>query len=77
MLLSSAVKMLAPGTFDLVKLAKDGKFPGGNYVGDAGYAPFHDLDGKVPAEVKTKMEEIAKGLMDGSIKTNVAPTKPQ
>jgi len=76
MLLSSAMKLITPGVFDLIKLAKDGKFPSGNYFGTAGYAPFHDLDSKVPAEVKTKMEAIAKGLIDGSIKTNVAPVKP-
>jgi basic membrane protein A len=71
------MKLLTPGTFDLIKLAKEGNFPAGNYLGLAGYAPYHDLDSAVPAEVKTKMEEIAKGLIDGSIKTNVAPTKPQ
>ena len=76
-LLSSAMKLLTPGTFDLIKLAKEGKFPAGNYLGLAGYAPYHDLDSAVPADVKTKMEEIAKGLIDGSIKTNVTPTKPQ
>ena len=76
-LLSSAMKLLTPGTFDLIKMAKDGTFPGGNFYGKAGYAPFHDLDSVVPAEVKAKMEEINKGLLDGSIMTNVAPTKPQ
>lgn len=76
MLLSSAMKLITPGVFDLIKLAKDGKFPSGNYFGAAGYAPFHDLDSQVPAEVKTKMEEISKGLLDGSIKTNVPPVKP-
>lgn len=77
MLLSSAMKLITPGVFDLVKMAKEGKFPGGgNYFGTAGYAPFHDLDSKVPAAVKAKMEEIAKGLVDGSIKTNVSPAKP-
>jgi basic membrane protein A len=76
MLLSSAMKLITPGVFDLVKMAKDGKFPSGNYFGTAGYAPFHDLDSQVPAEVKTKMEAIAKGLLDGSIKTNVPPVKP-
>ncbi|MGE5224535.1 MAG: BMP family ABC transporter substrate-binding protein [Omnitrophica WOR_2 bacterium] len=75
-LLSSAMKLIVPGTFDLIKMAKDGKFPSGNYEGKAGYAPYHDLDSKVPADVKTKMEEIAKGLIDGSIKTNVTPAKP-
>jgi basic membrane protein A len=76
-LLTSAMKLLTPGTFNLVKLAKDGKFPAGNFVGEAGYAPYHDLDSKVPADVKTKMEAIAKGLKDGSIVTNVAAAKPQ
>lgn len=76
-LLSSAFKLLTPGTFDLIKAAKDGKFPSGDYMGKAGYAPFHDLDSQVPAEVKAKMEEIAKALIDGTLKTNVAPTKPQ
>jgi basic membrane protein A and related proteins len=75
-MLSSAMKLITPGVFDLVKLAKDGNFPSGNYVGDAGYAPYHDLESEVPADVKTTMEEINAGLLDGSIKTNVAPVKP-
>ena len=75
-LLSSAMKLITPGVFDLIKLAKDGKFPDGNYFGKAAYAPYHDLDGKVPAEVKAKMEEINKALLDGSLKTGVAPAKP-
>lgn len=76
-LLSSAMKLLTPGTFNLIKMAKEGTLPAGNFSGDAGFAPYHDLDSQVPAAIKTKMEEIAKGLLDGSIKTNVPPTKPQ
>jgi basic membrane protein A len=76
-MLSSAMKLITPGVFDLVKMAKDGKFPVGNYFGSAGYAPFHDLDSEVPADVKAEMEKINAGLLDGSIKTNVAPVKPQ
>jgi len=75
-MLSSAMKLLTPGVFDLIKMAKEGKMPKGNFTGLAGYAPFHDLDGKVPANVKAKMEEIKKALTDGSLKTNVAPAKP-
>ena len=75
-MLSSAMKLITPGVFDLIKMAKDGNFPTGNYFGNAGYAPFHDLENEVPADIKTKMEEINKGLLDGSIKTNVAPVKP-
>jgi len=75
-LLSSALKDLTPGVYGLIKLAKDGKFPGGNYVGQAGYAPYHDLDSQVPAEVKTKMEELKAKIQSGEIKTEVPPTKP-
>lgn len=75
-LLSSAMKLLTPGTFDLIKMAKEGNFPSGNYTGLAGYAPFHDLESQVPAAVKAKMEEIDKALKDGSLKTNVPPAKP-
>lgn len=75
-LLSSAMKLLTPGTYDLIKLAKEGNFPSGNYLGKAGYAPFHDLEKEVPADVKSKMEEINKGLLDGSIVTGVPPVKP-
>jgi len=75
-ILSSAMKLIVPGVANLVKAAKDGSIKDGNFFGQAGYAPFHDLDSKVPAEVKSKMEEIAKGLLDGSIKTGVAPVKP-
>jgi basic membrane protein A len=75
-LISSAMKLIVPGTFDLIKMAKEGTMPNGNFTGQAGYAPFHDLDSKVPAAVKTKMQEIDKILKDGTLKTNVSPAKP-
>jgi basic membrane protein A and related proteins len=75
-MLSSAMKLLAPGVFELTEMAKNGNFPSGNYVGDAGYAPYHDLDGQVPAEVKANMEELAKKLTSGEMQTGVAPVKP-
>jgi basic membrane protein A len=76
MMLSSAMKLITPGVAELIAAAKDGSIAPGNFAGLGGYAPYHDLDGKVPAEVKTAMEEINAGLLDGSIKTNVAPAKP-
>jgi basic membrane protein A and related proteins len=75
-MLSSAEKLISPGVYALIKLARDGKFPTGNYMGDAGYAPFHDVDNEVPPEVKTEMEKINAGLLDGSILTNVPSEKP-
>jgi basic membrane protein A and related proteins len=75
-LLSSALKSLDQSVFDLLKLAKEGKLAGGNVVGKVGYAPHHDLDAQVPPAVRAKLDELQKGLGAGTIKTNVAPTKP-
>lgn len=75
-MISSAVKLLTPDTFNLIKTVKDGTFKSGNVLGEVGLAPYHNWDSKVPADVKAKMEEILKGLRDGTIKTNVPPTKP-
>ena len=75
-MLSSALKLITPGVFQLIKLSRDGSFPSGNYSGDVGYAPFHDLENEVPVQVKEMMEEIHAGLTDGSIMTNVPPVKP-
>ncbi len=73
-LATSALKRVDNAVFAVVKDVVDGKFAGGLYVGTAAnggvdYAPFHDA--QVPAEVKAKLDEIKKGLADGSIKTNV------
>lgn len=75
-MLSSVVKQIAPGVFDLVRLARDGKFPDGNFLGKVAYAPYHGLDGQVPAEVKARMQEINQALLDGSLQTNVLSAKP-
>ena len=75
-MLSSAMKLITPGVFELLQSARNNNFPSGNYLGDVSYAPFHDLDNQVPQEVKTAMEEIHAGLLDGSIETNVPSEKP-
>src|SRR5207253_8094568 len=74
-LVSSAMKLLTPGVFNLVKAAQDGSFKGGNNTGQVGLAPYHDNDAKVPADVKTKIDTVTKGLQDGSVKTCVSPAK--
>ncbi|MBI3739374.1 MAG: BMP family ABC transporter substrate-binding protein, partial [Chloroflexi bacterium] len=76
-MLSSAMKPETQPVADIIKFAKDGKFPtGGLYFGPSGYAPYHDLASKVPANVDAEMQALLKGLTDGSIKTNVPPVKP-
>lgn len=68
-LVSSAMKLITPGVVDLVGLASEGNFPGGNYFGDADLAPFYDFDDMIPQELKDLLEETKAGLIDGSIDT--------
>jgi basic membrane protein A len=68
-LVSSAMKLITPGVVELVNMANDGAFPGGNYFGDADLAPFHDFDEMIPQELKDLLETTKTGLMDGSIDT--------
>lgn len=68
-LVSSAMKLITPGVVDLVSLASEGNFPGGNYFGDADLAPFHDFDDMIPQELKDLLAATKAGLIDGSIDT--------
>ena len=68
-LVSSAMKLITPGVVELITLSSEGNFPGGNYFGGAGLAPFHDFDEIVPEEVKAMLDEINTGLLDGTIET--------
>lgn len=76
MMLSSAMKLETPGVFNQIKAIKDGKFVNGNVLGEVSYAPFHDLDSKVPADVKSAMEKLNADLLSDAVKTNVSPAKP-
>lgn len=75
-LLTSALKPIIAPVAELIKEAKAGQTKGGLFFGAAGYAPYHDLASKVPADVDAEMQALLKGLTDGTIKTNVPPVKP-
>lgn len=75
-LLSSAMKLITPGVFDLIKAITEGAFVPGNFYGKTGFAPYHDVATDVPAAVDAKMKEIDAALLDGSLTTGVAPVKP-
>jgi basic membrane protein A len=77
-MLTSAMKLITPGTFDLIEMAHEGSFPpGGNFMGLAGLAPYHDCSSRVSEEADAKVQEIAAALIDGSLQTGVAPVKPE
>jgi basic membrane protein A len=73
-LVSSAMKLITPGVFNNIKAAQDGSFKGGNVVGQVGLAPYHDLDSKVPADAKTKMNQLSADVTSG--KTSTGFTSP-
>lgn len=68
-LVSSAMKLITPGVVELITAAQNGAFPGGNYFGGSGLAPFHDFEATVPQDVKDELVSIKAGLDDGSIST--------
>jgi len=68
-LVSSAMKLITPGVFNIVKSVQDGTYKGGNIIGDVGLAPYHDLDSKVPADVKSKMTQVTADVVSGKTKT--------
>jgi len=72
-LVSSAMKEITPGVFDIIQQHVNGSFPAGNYIGTVGLAPFHDFEDEVSQEVKDTLQEIEAGLEDGSIETGYNP----
>lgn len=75
-LLTSGLKRVDNAVYDTIKSLVDGTFEGGLYVGTAAnggvdYAEFHDANPENKDEIKAKIDEIKKGLADGSIKTGV------
>ena len=71
-LVTSATKLITQGTTELVNQAHDGSFKGGDFVGEAGLAPYHDLESAVPADVRTKVGQIVEGLKNDTVKTGVS-----
>jgi basic membrane protein A len=61
----------------LILEAKKGQFPSsGFFYAPPGYAPYHDLAGKVPPDVEEMMQGILAGFLKGTLKTGVSPARP-
>ena len=75
--ITSVQKGIVAAVSTAVTGTANGSFKGGNYVGTlanggVSLAPFHDFDSQVPASLKSELQQISKGIQDGSIQT---PTK--
>ncbi len=74
-ILTSVLKKMDVTTYNTIESAMDGTFKGGVIVGTlentgVDLAPFHELDSMVPSELKSELETIRKGIIDGSINTS-------
>ena len=76
MLLTSVIKQVAPGVFNLIRAAQSGRLPFGDISGTVGYAPYHDLSLRVPNAVTRDLEIYQKKLASGEIETGVLWSKP-
>lgn len=72
-LVSSAMKLITPGVVDLATMSANGEFPGGNFFGASGLAPFHDHEDAVSQDIKDLLDATKAGLLDGSITTGYNP----
>ncbi len=78
-LLSSGMKLIAPAIVTLLEKAKVPRKDSqalsiGNFIGQVGYASFHDLDGNVPEEIKRQFEEIYASLLSNELEIDIPAT---
>jgi basic membrane protein A and related proteins len=70
--LTSVIKQIGQSVFDTLDQAAKGDFSSDPYVGTlenggVDLAPFHDFDATVPAELKTKVDELKASIISGDL----------
>ena len=73
-LISSAMKNVDSVVYNYLKTVADGSVQAGISTGTlqnggVGLAPFHDWEGKIPADLKAQIQKASDGIKDGSIQT--------
>jgi len=68
-LVSSAMKLITPGVFDLVTLHQAGEPATGNFYGAFGLAPFHDFDAEVSQDIQDQLADIRELLLNDALDT--------
>lgn len=76
MLLTSAINDVRGGVGALLRSARDGRLPAGNYFGHVELAPFHDLEGQVPPGVISKLTQFRLSLATGKLQIDVPYLNP-
>lgn len=76
-MLTSVIKEIGTAVYDTVDEAQRGAFSATPYVGTLGnqgvaLAPYHDWNSKVSPELKTKIDELKKQIVDGTLDVSTA-----
>lgn len=76
-MLTSVIKEVGTAVYDTVDEAQRGAFSATPYIGALGnqgvsLAPYHDWDSKVSPELKTKIDELKKQIVDGTLDVSTA-----
>jgi len=79
--LSSVTKNLTDSVTQYATASAAGTFPTGSYIGDlknngTGLAPFHEFESKVPASLKTELEQVKADIISGKI-VITSPSQPK
>ena len=73
LILTSVIKQIGTAVFDTISSGADGSFTSDPYVGTLAnggvdVAPLHDFEATVPAELQTKVADLKKAIIDGTLK---------
>jgi basic membrane protein A and related proteins len=68
-LVSSAVKRVEDGVFELLTQYVDGEIAGGNFVGEVGLAPFYDFADMIDEDTQDFLQRVQTDLETNSILT--------
>ena len=76
-MLTSVIKEIGTAVYDTVDEAQRGAFSATPYIGALGnqgvsLAPYHDWDSKVSPELKAKVDELKKQIVDGTLNVSTS-----
>ncbi len=75
-LISSGLKKIRKGVYDLLLQFAEGTLKPGNFTGDIGLAPFHDFEKLVPNTVKQELLKVETDLKSGKLSAGGVKATP-
>lgn len=75
-LLTCSINNVRQGVLDLLRLARQGQFPAGNFFGESGLSSFHDLAAAVPEAVQQRVLQVEHALNDGTLQMDITYDNP-